>query len=119
MYLVFAAALPTRLTQQPHSTDVSGCVDQKNVQMLKSEQKSLLSDRSEPHLAFDDHKMLFWPRSSFPLQQTSFSHICVSPLTPSTSHSLFPPLQVLLQLPDSSALVFLLPHLNYIQCPGR
>lgn len=55
------------------------------VQMLRSEQKSPLSDRSEPHLAFDDHKMLFWPRSSFSLQQTSFSHICVSPLTHYTS----------------------------------
>lgn len=62
------------------------------VQMLRSEQKSPLSDRSEPHLAFDDHKMLEGKGRARPKEQTSFSHICVSPLTHYTSlSSLWPP----------------------------
>lgn len=88
----------------------------------RAQRKSHLSDRSEPHLAFDDHKMLFWPRSSF-FSPTGFlfPHLCLS------SHPLHLPLAPTLHpYPPGPFItswfvcfIFPLPHLDNIQCPGR
>lgn len=53
----------------------------------RARRKSHLSDRSEPHLAFDDHKMLFWPRSSFFSSNRLPFPTSVSLLSPSTPPS--------------------------------